>query len=158
MAKYIFLQNEVIYIYSNILDPKRTQTEMESEHKKKQCTELQTNLDKASYITVQWALQETKNILQKAEDEAENIRLMATQQLQEAQHMNHATWLALIAANQQADTIVQEALDDADHIRHDAYRDANIIKQTAEEEFQRFMSLFKDKIKYVTIQCLEELL
>jgi vacuolar-type H+-ATPase subunit E/Vma4 len=129
-----------------------------NKQEKGQCIEGQTNLDKASYITIQWALQETKNILQKAEAEAEDIRRMATQQLQEAQDMNHATRLALIASNQEADTIVQEALEDADNIRHDAYRDAQIIKQTAEEEFQRFMSLFKDKIKCLTIQCLQDLL
>lgn len=131
---------------------------MDTKQEKRQCMEVQTNIDKASYITIQWALQETKNILQKAEAEAEDIRCMATQQLQEAQEMNHATRLTLITSNQEADTIVQEALEDADNIRYDAQRDAQIIRQTADEEFQRFMSLFKDKIKDLTIQCLQELL
>lgn len=102
-----------------------------------------SNVEKASYITVQWALQETQNILRKADEEAERIKKKVVQELTEAQEKNHAAWLALMNANHEADRIVREAY---------------IVKQTAEGEFQRFISLFKDKVKLLTIQSLEELL
>lgn len=116
------------------------------------------SIDKASYITVQWALQETQNIIHKAEVEADNIRNMASQELREAQQKNHAAWLALVNAGEQADEIVREALEDADDIRLSANQDAHVIRETAEAEFQRFMSIFKDKIKHITIACLQDMI
>ena len=130
---------------------------MNTIQKKRQRVEVQTNMDKASYVTFQWALEETKNILKKAEEDASSIRNIATQQLKEAQNSNYAAQLSLRNASQEADVIVQEALDDADNIRLVATHDASITRQTAEEEFQRFISLFKNKITFLTIECLEEL-
>lgn len=124
---------------------------------KKHHPKTQSNMERASCITVEWALQETQNILRNAEEEAERIKSMAITELTEAKIKHNAAWSTLTKANQRADEIVRDAFQDADAIRHDANQDAFNMREIAKEEFQRFLSLFKYHVTLMTIQALEDL-